>query len=63
MKRTRKKMAALLIVLAVPGMSLLSCSTTIMQEFRDAAIRGGANAIEVAATQWLTGWIPDFNAE
>ncbi|MGD2109447.1 MAG: hypothetical protein PVI86_08650 [Phycisphaerae bacterium] len=57
MKRKNAKFWALVLVMA-PGMSMLSCSGTLFQEFRDALIQGAAGAIETAATNAVANWLP-----
>ena len=58
MKKRTAKLWAIVFALTAPGMCALSCSSTIMQEFRDAMIQGAAGAIETATADLITGLFP-----
>lgn len=58
MKKRTAKLWALVFAVTAPGMCALSCSGTILQEFRDAIIQGAAGALETAAGDVFTGLFP-----
>ncbi len=52
----------MLAAMAIPGAFACSCTGAWVREFRDAALAGTADAVEVAAFNLATGYIPDLNA-
>jgi hypothetical protein len=52
-----------MLTIAAPGMCAMSCSSTIMQEFRDAVIQGAAGAVENATADLIASLFPDLDGE
>lgn len=63
MKKSSAKLWVLVLTVTAPGMCVLSCSSTILQEFRDAVIQGAAGAVESATADLIAGLIPDVDGE
>ena len=55
MKKSSAKLWVLVLSVTAPGMCALSCSSTILQEFRDAVIQGAAGALEGATADLIAG--------
>ena len=56
MKKSKKWV--LLVAMVIPGYFTCSCSGTWAREFRDAVIAGTADAVQTAAFDLMTGFIP-----
>lgn len=63
MKRTKRKIGALLLVAATPGFWAMSCFGTVAREFRDAAVDGGAGWVELTAFELIDRVFPVFLAD
>ncbi len=57
MKRNAK-VWALVLAVAIPGMSTLSCTTSVLQEFRDASVTAAADAIGLGVGAWVASYFP-----
>ncbi|MGD2108630.1 MAG: hypothetical protein PVI86_04490 [Phycisphaerae bacterium] len=58
MKKRNRKFLALVLTVAIPGMSAFACSGTVWQQFRDALIQGAAGALQTAANNWVSDQLP-----
>ena len=58
MKKTKRKIGALLLVAATPGFWAMSCSGTVAREFRDAAIDGAASWVDLTAFELMDRVFP-----
>ena len=63
MRKPKAKVWALVFAAAVPGMCTFSCSTAVLQQFRDAAVQGAAGVVQTAVTDLLSSMIPDLDEE
>ena len=63
MKKTKRKIGALLLVVATPGFWAMSCSGTVTREFRDAAIDGAASWVDLTAFELLDRIFPTLQDE
>ncbi len=63
MKKNRAKLWVLMLTVTAPGMCALSCSGTILQEFRDAVIQGAAGAVESAAADLVASLFPNLDGK
>ena len=64
MKRARRRIGVLLLAVATPGFFALSCSGTVVREFRDAAVSGAASFVEQGVFDLLDGvFIPNEDTE
>lgn len=63
MNRTKRKIGALLLVVATPGFWAMSCSGTVAREFRDSAVDGTARWVGLTAFELMDRVFPVFLAE
>jgi hypothetical protein len=63
MKKRTAKVWTLVFAAAVPGMCTFSCSTAVLQQFRDAAVQGAASVVQTTIADLLSSMIPELDEE